>query len=128
MQLRETKGSIILVSSGAAINAYTSWGAYGSSKAAANSLIRHLAVEEPSISSVAISPGRCDTGMQAELRDLGKGAMKDEEYNEFVKAFEEGRLNKPEVPGHVIAQLALAASSDLSGKYVSCVTFADPNA
>jgi len=59
--------------------------------------------------------------MQAELRDLGKGAMKPEEYDDFVKAFDEGRLNKPEVPAQVIAQLAVAATTNLSGKYLSFV-------
>ena len=119
--MRETSGTIVLVSSGAATRAYTSWGAYGSSKAAANSLIQHLAVEEPRISSIAVSPGRCDTDMQGELRKHGKGVMKDEEYDDFAKAFEEGRLNKPEVPAQVIASLAVAAATDLSGKYLACV-------
>jgi len=59
--------------------------------------------------------------MQAELRELGKGAMKDEEYDDFVKAFEQGRLNKPEVPAQVIAQLAVGATQALSGKYLGSV-------
>lgn len=44
--LRETKGNVIMTSSGAASNGYGSWGAYGSSKAAMNHLAMTLAAEE----------------------------------------------------------------------------------
>ncbi|TPX14480.1 uncharacterized protein E0L32_005444 [Thyridium curvatum] len=117
--LRQTKGRIIFTSSGAALHAYQSWGAYGSSKAAMNSLAQHLGAEEKDIVTVAIGPGRCDTDMQVEVRDAGKSAMATDAHQDFVKAFEAGKLNKPEWPGHVIAQLALTASPDLSGKYFS---------
>ncbi|KAK3500889.1 NAD(P)-binding protein [Neurospora crassa] len=113
--LRATKGKIIFVSSGAAIKAYAAWGAYGSSKAALNSICRHVAVEEPNITAVAVSPGRVDTDMQKELREKGQGVMSDKEYADFVSAFEEGQLNKPEWPAQVIAKLSLDAKSDLSG-------------
>lgn len=119
--LRATNGRAIFVSSGAAQNAYTSWGAYGSSKAALNSLARHLAVEEQNIVSVAVSPGRVDTDMQRELRERGAPgiAMSEQDYAGFKSAFEEGKLNKPEWPGDVIAKLVVEAKSDLSGKYFS---------
>ncbi|CCC08821.1 unnamed protein product [Sordaria macrospora k-hell] len=117
--LRATKGKIIFVSSGAAIKAYAAWGAYGSSKAALNSICRHVAVEEPDITAVAVSPGRVDTDMQRELREKGQGVMSDNDYAGFVSAFEEGQLNKPEWPAQVIAKLSLDAKSDLSGKYVA---------
>ncbi|KAK0749607.1 hypothetical protein B0T18DRAFT_427701 [Schizothecium vesticola] len=149
--LRATKGSMVFVSSGAAINAYTSWGAgtyytwlelrglpgsrggtkpvpqqdiepsanYGSSKAALNSLARHVAVEEPNILAVAISPGRVDTGMQKELRDKGGAAMAEKDYAGFVSAFEGGTLNKPEWPAAVIANLAVGMDPKLSGQYFS---------
>lgn len=88
-----------------------------------NSLAQHLGAEEKDIVTVAIGPGRCDTDMQVEVRDAGKSAMATDAHQDFVKAFEAGKLNKPEWPGHVIAQLALTASPDLSGKYFSYVTF-----
>ncbi|KAJ4388491.1 hypothetical protein N0V85_007496 [Neurospora sp. IMI 360204] len=116
--LRATKGKIIFVSSGAAFKAYASWGAYGSSKAAFNSICRHVAVEEPDVTAVAVSPGRVDTDMQKEIREKGRGAMSDKEYADFVSVFEEGKLNKPEWPAQVIAKLSLDAKPDLSGKYV----------
>lgn len=119
--LRQTGGRIVVTSSGAANGSYVSWGAYGSSKAAVNHLVRTLAAEEPSISSVAVSPGRTDTAMQAELRELGKDVMSREVHDGFVKAFEQGRLNKPELPAQVIAQLSVAATPELSGRYIEFV-------
>ncbi|KAL2183412.1 NAD(P)-binding protein [Thermothelomyces heterothallicus CBS 203.75] len=114
--LRASKGRIVFVSSGAATGAYTAWGAYGSSKAALNSLAKHVAVEEPDITAVAISPGRVDTDMQKELREKGS-EMSKKDYDTFMADFEEGRLNKPELPGGVIAKLSLDAKPELSGKY-----------
>ena len=114
--LRASKGRIVFVSSGAATGAYTSWGAYGSSKAALNSLAKHVAVEEPAITSVAISPGRVDTDMQKELREKGTEMAK-KDYETFQADFEEGRLIKPEQAGGVIAKLSVDGKPELSGKY-----------
>jgi NAD(P)-dependent dehydrogenase (short-subunit alcohol dehydrogenase family) len=116
--LRKTQGRIIFTSSGAALGGYVSWCAYGSSKAAMNSLARHLAVEEPSIATIAVGPGRVDTDMQKDLRDAGKGVMADADYATFVKDFDEGQLNRPELPAQVIADLSIAAPLELSGKYL----------
>ncbi|CAK7272714.1 hypothetical protein SEPCBS57363_005285 [Sporothrix epigloea] len=119
-ELRKTKGRIVIVSSGASLKGYASWGAYGSSKAAVNSLVQHLAAEEPDITSVALGPGRVDTDMQKDIREQGaKGGMHPEMHAEFVDAFHTGRLNPPEIPGEVIAKLALEAQSPLSGAYVN---------
>lgn len=116
--LRKTKGRIIFTSSGAALNAYASWGAYGSSKAALNSLVQHIAVEEPDIVTVAVSPGRVNTAMQQELRENGEGNMDEKDLANFVSAYNEGKLNEPEGPGKVIARLALEARSEISGQYL----------
>jgi NAD(P)-dependent dehydrogenase (short-subunit alcohol dehydrogenase family) len=114
--LRASKGRIVFVSSGAATGAYTAWGAYGSSKAALNSLAKHVDVEEPDITAVAVSPGRVDTDMQKELREKGTEMAK-KDYETFKTDFEEGRLVKPEQSGGVIAKLSVGASPELSGKY-----------
>jgi NAD(P)-dependent dehydrogenase (short-subunit alcohol dehydrogenase family) len=105
------------VSSGAAINAYASWGAYGSSKAALNSLSAHLAKEEPGITSVSIGPGRVDTEMQRVLREEGKRVMEAKDHADFVTAFEDGALFRPDQPGNVIAKLVVDPQPSLSGKY-----------
>ena len=119
--LRETNGRIVFTSSGAAQHPYVSWGPYGSSKAAMNSLAQHIAVEEPSITTVTVNPGRTDTAMQKEIRDQGKGVMAEAERGTFVTSFEQGKLNKPEGPGHVMAKLVIDASQDLSGKFLRYV-------
>ncbi|KAL1894360.1 hypothetical protein Sste5346_005859 [Sporothrix stenoceras] len=116
--LRASHGRIVLVSSGAAKKGYASWGAYGSSKAAATSLVQHLAVEEPDIVSVAVTPGRVDTDMQKEIREQGEaGGMDAKVLATFVDAHADGILNPPEAPAEVIAKLALDATPELSGTF-----------
>ncbi|CAP68093.1 uncharacterized protein PODANS_1_19570 [Podospora anserina S mat+] len=115
--LRETKGRLIFTSSGAATGAYTAWGAYGTSKAALNHLSKHIAVEEPDITSVAVSPGRVDTDMQKELREKGKAEMAPKDHEAFSKEFEAGTLVRPEQSGGVIANLAVSAKPELAGQY-----------
>lgn len=114
--LRETKGRIVFTSSGAALHGYAAWGPYGSSKAAMNSLAQHIAVEEPLIATVSVGPGRVDTDMQKEIRETGKD-MDGAQHADFVSVYEEGKLNKPEWPGNVIAKLAVEAKTDLHGEY-----------
>ncbi|KAI9022242.1 hypothetical protein CLU79DRAFT_751813 [Phycomyces nitens] len=116
--LRKTKGSIIMVSSGAALKGYRAWGAYGSSKAALNHLTNTLSVEEPEVTTIAIRPGVVDTEMQGLLRSVGKETMEDD-YNKFVELYETGKLIKPEQPAHVMAALASKAPKELSGRFIS---------
>ncbi|KFH47442.1 putative oxidoreductase C30D10.05c-like protein [Hapsidospora chrysogenum ATCC 11550] len=118
-ELRKSKGSIVWVSSGAASGAYVAWGAYGSSKAATNSIAAHIAVEEPDITSIAVAPGRVDTDMQATIRSEGKDIMDEAQYKSFVDAFNQGVLLKPEQPGNVIAGLVAEPAKELSGKFLS---------
>ncbi|KAK1455959.1 short-chain dehydrogenase [Colletotrichum cuscutae] len=116
-ELRKSKGCVLWVSSGAATGAYAAWGAYGTSKAAMNHLSAHLAVEEPDITSIAMSPGRVDTAMQKVIRDTGAGHMADKDHTSFVSAFDKGELFKPEQPGSVMARFVVKPQHDLSGKY-----------
>jgi len=44
--------------------------------------------------------------------------MADADHAGFVKAFDDGQLNKPEWPAQVIAELSTAANAELSGKYL----------
>jgi NAD(P)-dependent dehydrogenase (short-subunit alcohol dehydrogenase family) len=64
MALR-TSGTIVHVSSDAAVNAYPRWGAYGVSKAALDHLSRSLAVElaEHGVRVFSVDPGEMDTDM-----------------------------------------------------------------
>jgi NAD(P)-dependent dehydrogenase (short-subunit alcohol dehydrogenase family) len=118
--LRLTKGHVVFTSSGAALNAYASWGAYGSSKAAMNSLAQHIAVEEQEVTAIAIGPGRVDTEMQKEIRELGAPgtAMSKADHADFMSVHESGKLNKPEWPAEVIAKLSLSTKAAVNGKYL----------
>jgi NAD(P)-dependent dehydrogenase (short-subunit alcohol dehydrogenase family) len=107
-----------LTSSGAATGAYSTWGPYGSSKAALNHLGLTLSVEEPDITSVSIRPGTVDTEMQAEVRKHNN-VMDAKDALKFKNLYEEGELLKPEQPGNVIARLAVAAEKELSGKFLT---------
>jgi NAD(P)-dependent dehydrogenase (short-subunit alcohol dehydrogenase family) len=118
-ELRKTNGSVVWVSSGAAVKPYMAWSAYGSSKSAMNALSAHLAVEEPSITSIAIAPGRVDTEMQGVLRDTGKDTMDKAQYQTFVDGYQNGELLKPSQPGNVIARLAISPDIKLSGKAIN---------
>jgi len=117
--LRQTHGRIILVSSGAAAGAYSTWGAYGSSKAAINHLALTLKVEEPEITTVSIRPGIVDTAMQQAIRDEHSERMDAKDANKFKTLHQDGGILKPEQPGNVMARLALDATKDLSGKFLN---------
>lgn len=108
-----------MTSTGAAIGAYSTWGAYGSSKAALNHLAMTLAVEEPDITTIAIRPGVVDSEMQREIRETHAVNMDEKDRQKFINSHKEGKLLRPEQPGHVIAKLAVDAEGELSGKFLS---------
>ncbi|KAI0455719.1 short-chain dehydrogenase [Xylaria acuta] len=116
-ELRKSHGRVIFVSSGASSNAYIGWGAYGTSKAALDHLCAHLAIEEPTITAVTVSPGKVDTAMQKQIRDEGHIGMSPDIHASFVAEHENGRLLNPDQPGTVIAKLAIGAPNALTGKH-----------
>jgi NAD(P)-dependent dehydrogenase (short-subunit alcohol dehydrogenase family) len=61
--LRASHGTIMNISSDAAVEAYADWGAYGSSKAALDQLTAVLAAEEPELAAYAVDPGDMRTEM-----------------------------------------------------------------
>ncbi|ETI22838.1 hypothetical protein G647_06915 [Cladophialophora carrionii CBS 160.54] len=117
--LRQAKGRIIFTSSGAAQNAYPSWGAYGASKAAINHLTMTLKNEEPDVTTVAIRPGVVDTAMQKDIRESFLSNMDEKDQQKFRSAKEDGKLLPPEKPGNIIAELAVSAEKELSGSFLS---------
>jgi NAD(P)-dependent dehydrogenase (short-subunit alcohol dehydrogenase family) len=119
--LRESKGKIIFTSSGAAVSGYPGWGLYGATKAAMNHFAMSLGNEEPDVTSVAIRPGMVDTEMQRELREDHTANLDAEMHSKFAGAHKDGKLVKPEQPGHVMAKLVLDAPKDLSGRFFSYV-------
>lgn len=120
--LRSAKGRIVFTSSGAAVTAYTSWGAYGATKAAVNHLAMTLKNEEPEVTSVSIRPGVVDTAMQDDIRNKYLGNMDEKDQQKFVSAKKDGKLLPAEKPGHVIAELAVRATKELSGQFLRYVS------
>ena len=64
--LRATAGSIVTVTSDAAVEAYEGWGGYGSAKAAAEQASNVLAAEEPALRVWWTDPGDLRTRMHQE--------------------------------------------------------------
>jgi NAD(P)-dependent dehydrogenase (short-subunit alcohol dehydrogenase family) len=64
-QMPET-GSIVNITSDAAIEPYPGWGGYGSSKAALEQVSRILAAEQPAVRVYAVDPGDMRTQMHQE--------------------------------------------------------------
>ena len=61
--LRASHGTVLNISSDAAVEAYEGWGAYGSSKAALDQLTAVLAAEEPELAVYSVDPGDMRTEM-----------------------------------------------------------------
>jgi NAD(P)-dependent dehydrogenase (short-subunit alcohol dehydrogenase family) len=61
--LRDRHGTIVNITSDAAVEGYEHWGGYGSAKAALEQLGRVLAVEEPSVHVYTFDPGDMRTQM-----------------------------------------------------------------
>jgi NAD(P)-dependent dehydrogenase (short-subunit alcohol dehydrogenase family) len=62
-QLRRQQGVVLNITSDASVEAYESWGGYGSSKAALDHASRVLAAEEPDLRVYAVDPGDMRTAM-----------------------------------------------------------------
>src|SRR4051794_30408935 len=61
--LRATHGTLVAISSDAAVEAYAGWGGYGASKAALDQLTAVLAAENPDLRLYAVDPGDMATDM-----------------------------------------------------------------
>ena len=61
--LRASRGTVLNISSDAAVEAYEGWGGYGSSKAALDQLTAVLAAEEPELAVYSVDPGDMRTEM-----------------------------------------------------------------
>ncbi|MEN8173616.1 MAG: SDR family NAD(P)-dependent oxidoreductase, partial [Chloroflexota bacterium] len=90
--LRKSKGRIINVSSGAAVQVIPGWSAYCTTKAALNHFTRVIAVEEPAITSIAVRPGVVATDMQLVIREKGVRGMPAEIHQKFMDYFKQGAL------------------------------------
>ena len=117
--LRQRRGCVLNISSGAAVKAVRGWSAYCTSKAALNHFNRMLSAEYPEITAVAISPGMTATDMQLTIRERGKGKMPEDEHRRFVSAYESGELRSPEQVARAIVAIALNPSRTFNGEFVT---------
>ena len=116
-ELSERRNGLV-DSSGAALKGFSTWGAYGASKAAMNHLAMTLASEEPDVTTIAIRPGIVDTHMQSQIADVHSSKMSPEDGQRFAKMRAEGTMLRPDQPGNVMARLVLSAPKDLSGRFI----------
>lgn len=117
-QLRQQRGRIVNVSTGAALKPMIGWSAYCASKAGFLHLTSVVAAEAPEVTSVSLRPGVIDTEMQREIREEGGAGMDDEVHRSFIDKKENGQLEPPEVPGRAAAWLALHAPPEFSGEFI----------
>jgi NAD(P)-dependent dehydrogenase (short-subunit alcohol dehydrogenase family) len=61
--LRTAQGTVVAITSDAAVEAFPGWGGYGAAKAALEQAMRVLAAEEPSVRVWAVDPGDLRTRM-----------------------------------------------------------------
>ena len=97
--LRAERGSVVNVTSDAAVEGYEGWGAYGATKAALEQLSRVLAAEEPAVRVYWVDPGDMRTRMH---QDAFPG---------------EDISDRPLPESRVPALVALVRDRPLSGRY-----------
>lgn len=100
IKLTETlncKKQIINISSGAAINPYSGWSVYCTSKAALDMTTRAIATEQSEVNNgvkcVAIYPGVVDTNMQTAIRKTSESEFKN--VQRFIELKENNELYSP---------------------------------
>ena len=99
--LRTAGGTVVNISSDAAVEAYAGWGGYGASKAALDQLTAVLAVENPDLRVYAVDPGDMAT-------DMHQAAFPDEDISD-----------RPAPETVVPALLALLDGDLPSGRYTA---------
>ncbi|MEV0696525.1 SDR family oxidoreductase [Saccharopolyspora sp. NPDC050389] len=80
--LRDAKGHVVLVNSGAGLSAKPNWGSYAASKFALRAFADVLRAEEASngVRVTSVFPGRTATDMQRTVRDQEGGAFEPDHY------------------------------------------------
>lgn len=98
---------IFNISSGAAINPYSSWSTYCTSKAGLDMMTKVIAKEQKDaknkVTIATIYPGVLDTNMQVELRNTPKEKFK--HVQRFIDLFEQNELTSPTKAAQIIFDL-----------------------
>lgn len=116
--LRESAGRVVNVSTGAAVQPIPIFSAYCASKAGLTQLNRVLALEEPAVTFVCLSPGVVDTSMQEKIRAVAEERLPEPWSTMFMDLHQRGMLTPPDRPGRIIAWMALHAPREWSGQMV----------
>lgn len=112
---QETGGTILSMTSGAAIRPYVGWSVYGSEKAAVDVFTKVVAkeIEGTPVRICAISPGPVETYMQEAIRTTSIDNFPARE--KFVQMYNEGQLPAPEDIAGSFIDITLTDWPDLSG-------------
>jgi len=92
--LRTSGGTIVNITSDAAIENYEGWGGYGSSKAALEQISNVLAAEEPAVTVIWFDPGDMNTAMHQEAfpgEDISDRPPPEASVPPLLKILESGR-------------------------------------
>jgi len=99
--------TFVNVSSGAAVRCHVGWSLYCTSKAALESYVRALALEQAGqpnpVRAISVNPGVMDTAMQAEVRETSLEEFPDRER--YRRLQREGMLAHPQEVAEKIADL-----------------------
>jgi NAD(P)-dependent dehydrogenase (short-subunit alcohol dehydrogenase family) len=79
-RLREERGTVVFVNSGAGLSANAGWASYAASKFALRALADGLRQEEPSLRVTTVYPGRTATDMQRQTREFEGAPFVAEDY------------------------------------------------
>jgi NAD(P)-dependent dehydrogenase (short-subunit alcohol dehydrogenase family) len=109
--LRDARGLIVNISSGAAHRPLEGWSAYCAGKAGLAMVTRSLALEleGTGVAAVGFRPGVVDTEMQVEIRASGINP---------VSRIPREELTPPEEPAAIVAWLAGGGAEGLSGEEI----------
>lgn len=114
--LKQQKGRVVNISSGAAVKVISGWSAYCTSKAGLMHLTKAAALENPEVGFFSLRPGTIDTQMQNEIRQ--STAMTEADLTKFRGLKSGGRLNPPEVAGRSATWLVLHGPPSRSGEFI----------
>ncbi|ORX67417.1 NAD(P)-binding protein [Linderina pennispora] len=118
--LRQAKGRVVNLSSLAGKEPFVNQSSYGASKAALNLVTAGLALEEPSITFVALDPGVVETDMLTCLmNEIEDTIPESSNVNSILQASKVAA----DIPGRIICNLALGADHGLTGRFIR---YSDP--
>ncbi|CAF0761577.1 unnamed protein product [Didymodactylos carnosus] len=112
-------GKFFFMSSGAALKGMSACTGYCVSKAGLNMFCQTLALENPHLFSLAISPGPVETRMQQFIRNYGHTEMSANDYNYCIMLHQDGKLNNTELlAAKFINACCLLAPREWNGEYL----------